>query len=79
MVYLLSNQPFWKAADQSMYMSEELIFFGKTIKSYGLSRELNPGPRAPEARIIPLDHWAELIKQRSAMICNILPSDLSHP
>ena len=22
----------------------------------GLSRELNPGPRAPEARIIPLDH-----------------------
>ena len=22
----------------------------------GLSRDLNPGPRAPEARIIPLDH-----------------------
>ena len=25
----------------------------------GLSRDLNPGPRAPEARIIPLDHWAK--------------------
>ena len=24
----------------------------------GLGRELNPGPRAPEARIIPLDHQA---------------------
>ena len=24
----------------------------------GLDRELNPGPRAPEARIIPLDHQA---------------------
>ena len=26
----------------------------------GLSRDLNPGPLAPEARIIPLDHWARL-------------------
>ena len=24
----------------------------------GLSRDLNPGPLAPEARIIPLDHSA---------------------
>ena len=24
----------------------------------GLDRDLNPGPRAPEARIIPLDHQA---------------------
>ena len=26
----------------------------------GLNRESNPGPLAPEARIIPLDHWATL-------------------
>ena len=24
----------------------------------GLSRDLNPGPPAPKAGIIPLDHWA---------------------
>ena len=24
----------------------------------GLNRDLNPGPLAPKARIIPLDHWA---------------------
>ena len=29
------------------------------MKNYsGLDRDLNPGPRAPEARIIPLDHRA---------------------
>ena len=27
----------------------------------GLNRDLNPGPPAPEAGIIPLDHWAALI------------------
>ena len=27
-------------------------------KTVGLDRDLNPGPRAPEARIIPLDHQA---------------------
>ena len=27
-------------------------------KKIGLDRDLNPGPRAPEARIIPLDHQA---------------------
>ena len=27
-------------------------------KRVGLDRDLNPGPRAPEARIIPLDHQA---------------------
>ena len=45
-------------------MSEELIFFGKTIKSLGLSRELNPGPRAPEAQIIPLDQRATQSRRR---------------
>ena len=28
-------------------------------KDVGLDRDLNPGPRAPEARIIPLDHQAD--------------------
>ena len=26
-------------------------------KKAGLNRDLNPGPLAPKARIIPLDHW----------------------
>ena len=26
----------------------------------GLNRDLNPGPPAPEAGIIPLDHWANI-------------------
>ncbi|GFT54106.1 hypothetical protein NPIL_681561, partial [Nephila pilipes] len=30
----------------------------KTINPFGLDRESNPGPLAPEARIIPLDHRA---------------------
>ena len=29
---------------------------------YGLSRDLNPGPLAPKARIIPLDHWASVFR-----------------
>ena len=29
-------------------------------KRRGLNRDLNPGPLAPKARIIPLDHWAML-------------------
>ena len=27
----------------------------------GLNRDSNPGPLAPKARIIPLDHWAVAI------------------
>ena len=29
---------------------------------FGLNRDLNPGPPAPEAGIIPLDHWAALVQ-----------------
>jgi hypothetical protein len=36
------------------------------VSKVGLDRELNPGPRAPEARIIPLDHQAK-IKPRSPL------------
>jgi hypothetical protein len=31
---------------------------GRLLKKDGLSRDLNPGPPAPKAGIIPLDHWA---------------------
>ena len=36
--------------------------FCKSI--FGLNRDLNPGPLAPKARIIPLDHWASCILKR---------------
>ena len=39
-------------------------FLEKKIKKAGLARESNPGPRAPEARIIPLDQRA---------FCSVLP------
>ena len=32
------------------------------LEKIGLDRDLNPGPRAPKARIIPLDHQAALIQ-----------------
>ena len=28
---------------------------------FGLNRDSNPGPLAPKARIIPLDHWAATV------------------
>ena len=35
--------------------------FAKILKGIvGLSRDLNPGPPAPKAGIMPLDHWAGL-------------------
>ena len=40
------------------------VFRRKDSKNLGLNRDLNPGPPAPEAGIIPLDHWA-------AMICRL--------
>ena len=48
----------------SSFISLEWIFFCKVWHFFvkeGLVRELNPGPLAPEARIIPLDQraWAK--------------------
>ena len=37
---------------------EELNLFPLNQQKEGLDRDLNPGPRAPEARIIPLDQRA---------------------
>ena len=34
---------------------------------YGLVRELNPGPLAPEARIIPLDQQASLEEEKKIL------------
>ena len=43
-----------KISDVSWYSHKT-----KTIETKdGLNRDLNPGPLAPKARIIPLDHWA---------------------
>ena len=39
------------------HSSIQILKFRLDIKS-GLNRDLNPGPLAPKARIIPLDHWA---------------------
>ena len=38
----------------------------------GLGRESNPGPLAPEASIIPLDHTAAVEVGKSACVSNIL-------
>ena len=40
--------------------------FGQKV---GLSRELNPGPLAPEARIIPLDQRASEVLVASVTMC----------
>ena len=34
--------------------------YKKKTKKHGLNRDLNPGPPAPKAGIIPLDHLAAL-------------------
>ena len=42
-----------------IYKCEKSIkYYFAMEKKIGLSRDLNPGPLAPKARIIPLDHWA---------------------
>ena len=37
-----------------------LSYLLKNLEKRGLDRDLNPGPLAPEARIIPLDHRADV-------------------
>ena len=34
------------------------VLYLALLQYKGLSRDSNPGPLAPEASIIPLDHWA---------------------
>ena len=40
------------------HWTSQLNFWVIIHAKVGLDRDLNPGPRAPEARIIPLDHQA---------------------
>ena len=41
-----------------MCKNSKKVYTKNVRKSNGLGQELNPGPRAPEARIIPLGHQA---------------------
>ena len=45
-----------------IYIKKAYFFFIYTLAKFcpGLVRELNPGPLAPEARIIPLDQQARM-------------------
>ena len=53
-------------------------FFYKTVyistesKKIGLDRDLNPGPLAPKARIIPLDHQASLFNGKQSYLRSVL-------
>ncbi|TNV86769.1 hypothetical protein FGO68_gene16368 [Halteria grandinella] len=42
----------------SLYQFRQIVFL---VKNYGPLRELNPGPPAPEAGIMPLDQVATVI------------------
>ena len=44
----------------------------KHCNTIGLFRELNPGPLAPEARIIPLDQTARCPKPQHFLCCKIM-------
>ena len=50
---------------QSPYMNVRAIHVDEGC--FGLLRELNPGPLAPEARIIPLDQAAKWYSEASIM------------
>ena len=52
-----------RSADQRTNGVQQQVNKYKMNEKYcGLSRDMNPGPRAPEARIISLDHWADVNK-----------------
>ena len=46
------------AYGQSDFQQFHYVFLIDLKQNSGLNRDLNPGPLAPKARIIPLDHWA---------------------
>ena len=39
-----------------------ILVWAQGVEKIGLDRDLNPGPRAPKARIIPLDHQAAMVE-----------------
>ena len=52
--------------------------FVKNAKKVGLNRDSNPGPLAPKARIIPLDHWATRIPHVSENVAAWINTISSH-
>ena len=60
-----------------------LLLATQSNKTEGLSRDLNPGPLAPKARIIPLDHWALiwcwwLAVKKITSVMKIKDNNISH-
>ena len=53
--------------DELFYIVEDVQLYEEGVKQNvrGLVRDSNPGPRAPEARIIPLDQRAGVSDRRS--------------
>ena len=49
----------WVFCDTACAAANTIAANGMSFESKGLLRELNPGPLAPEARIIPLDQAAD--------------------
>ena len=56
---MLRNSHGMKPGPITCHLTVPSAFWRK--KTLGLNRDLNPGPPAPEAGIIPLDHWATLV------------------
>ena len=56
----------WQSAGlpRPIISSQNYSWKKKFLKN-GLNRDLNPGPLAPKARIIPLDHWASWFESLS--------------
>ena len=59
----MTNTSYWRESGIMKTVKSELSdYFNKTS---GLNRDSNPGPLAPKARIIPLDHWAVETKRQT--------------
>ena len=57
---LLSNFVFMLSCPKLVCLGEPGYYKIYRARPIGLVRDLNPGPRAPEARIIPLDQRADI-------------------
>ena len=56
-----------------LFFSHKFVNMAFQLKDLGLNRDSNPGPLAPKARIIPLDHWATIeIVKREILITTCL-------
>ena len=56
--------------DISIIFLKSVQLLCSKAKGYGLVRDLNPGPRAPEARIIPLDQRATFVEATFSKLFN---------